>query len=166
MLELRLKIASTIWNRRQITWKLHQQLVRGINCSNGNWWWRLMLLLAWRLISVGSNLDFWHHVNVFFRELMRTIWLGQLIYLLSAVCAIYRNGIYWTILINIHNINGDINGMLTYLDHFHYQFFIILFCVVLAFVEKWSCNSVLVIIVFLMLWQSRNFFRGTSWSGK
>ena len=41
--------------------------------------------------------------------------------------------------------------MLTYLDHFHYQFFIIVFCVVLAFVEKWSCNSVLVIIVVLML---------------
>jgi hypothetical protein len=53
-------------------------------------------------------------ILVFVRRQWGHIWLGRLIYLLSEVCAIYRNGIQSIIIIiNKQNINGDINGMLT-----------------------------------------------------
>jgi len=51
----------------------------------------------------------------------RPICLGWLIYLLSAVCAVYRNRIVLNNIDKLQNINGGINGMLTIgFEMFHY----------------------------------------------
>ena len=107
-------VASTCWNGNWKcinNWNVHQLLECGINI----WKVHQMLDLGWRLTSVDSNFDFWHHVDICFcEELMRThLTRSTHLFALWSMCYLPE----WDIVNNnnkyTQNINGDINGMLT-----------------------------------------------------
>ena len=90
-------------------WNVATTFGRCIKCRNGDWpfFWNGDWCFSWagdwpprvQILTSDTML-----ILVFVRRQWGHIWLGRLIYLLSEVCAIYRNGIWSIIIINIHTI--------------------------------------------------------------